>query len=37
MGMRAVRFAAVHDSDEPPAADAVICNHLELLRLLEEF
>jgi len=37
MGMRAVRFAAVHDSDEPPAADAVICNHLELLRLIEEF
>jgi len=36
MGMRAVRFAAVSDSDEPPAAHAVIRDHRELLRLVKE-
>jgi len=37
VGMRAVRFAAVNDSDEPPAADAVIRDHRDLLRLAKEF
>lgn len=30
VGMHAVRFAASHDSSDPPAADAVICDHREL-------
>lgn len=33
VGMRAVRFAAANDVDEPPAADAVIRDHTELLAL----
>lgn len=33
MGMRAVRFAAANDVDEPPTAHAVIRNHIELLAL----
>jgi putative hydrolase of the HAD superfamily len=33
MGMRAVRFAAANDVDEPPPADAVICDHTELFAL----
>lgn len=36
MGMRAVRFAAISDTDEPPAAHAVIRDHRELLRLTRE-
>lgn len=34
LGMRAVRFAAANDVDEPPPADAVICDHTELLALV---
>lgn len=34
MGMRAVRFAAASDVDEPPPADAVICDHAELPALV---
>lgn len=30
VGMHAVRFAASHDSSDPPEADAVICDHREL-------
>jgi len=33
MGMRAVRFAAANDVDEPPPAHAVICDHTELMAL----
>lgn len=37
MGMRAVRFAAISDNNEPPAAHAVIRDHRDLLRLMREF
>ncbi len=33
VGMRAIRFAAAHDTDEPPAADYVIYDHRDLLSL----
>ncbi|MBU2601767.1 MAG: HAD family hydrolase [Actinobacteria bacterium] len=36
MGMRAVRFAAVNDHDDPPNADAVIRDHRELLPLVAD-
>lgn len=33
VGMHAVRFAASNDNSDPPAADAVICDHRELAAL----
>ncbi len=35
LGMRAVRFAAANDVDEPPPAHAVFRDHPELLALAE--
>lgn len=37
MGMRAVRFAAVNDHEDPPSADAVIRDHRDLLPLVARF
>lgn len=36
MGMRAVRFAAVNDHEDPPSAHAVIRDHRELLPLIAD-
>lgn len=33
VGMRAIRFAAAHDTAEPPVADSVIYDHRDLLPL----